>query len=156
MGRTAEEKKRVYLEVFEEAKDKAGMTWRNIDQRFGKSDGWCKHKFDKGFAMMSEKDIMLFALLLNTTEDELTKLPVSPEGRKKQESTAQMDGEVVDAINDLTAVITSGLMTITKRDYVTAKQMNELHDMIRNGFKMLHTDMTRLIEKMDEYWKGGA
>lgn len=36
----------------------------------------------------------------------------------------------------------------------TAKRDNEdLHALIADGFKMIHTDLRNLIETMDKYWK---
>lgn len=147
MGRTALPKKRIYRETVEEIIKKNGIKKTDFCEAMGHTSGWFATTLTKGYYDISVAGLRLWALALGCTEDELTTLPVSPEGQKAASISpngTNLD-DVLSEIQALTAEVAMGFKAAEK-DRPTETKQDELYDLVRSVAKMLHNDMVNLLE----------
>lgn len=147
MGRTALPKKRIYRETVEEIIKKNGISKGEFCEAMGHTSGWFATTLAKGYYDISIAGLRLWALSLGCTEDELTALPVSPEGQKAASISpngTNLD-DVLSEIQALTAEVAMGFKAAEK-DRPTETKQDELYDLVRSVAKMLHNDMVNILE----------
>lgn len=146
MGRTALPRKRIYRETVEEIIKKNGIKKTDFCEAMGHTKGWFAATLTKGYYDISVAGLRLWALALGCTEDELTALPVSPEGQKTASISPNGNNldDVLSEIQALTAEVAMGFKTIEK-DRPTETKQDELYDLVRSVAKMLHTDLMTIL-----------
>ena len=141
----------VYKETCEALRHKRGMALSELSRSIGYDQSWLSNKFSSGYAIFSAPEMKLLCIGLGCTENELTASP-----KQLAETPENKCGMKSAPYIDLDAVASSMANTIAaacKYDGATARQHEELHETIRAGFAMLHSDLRNLIETMDKYWK---
>ena len=147
MGRTALQKKRIYRETVEEIIKKNGISKGEFCEAMGHTSGWFATTLSKGYYDVSIAGLRLWALSLGCTEEELTALPVSPEGQKTASISHNGNNldDVLSEIQALTAEVAMGFKAAEK-DRPTETKQDELYDLVRSVAKMLHNDMINILE----------
>lgn len=130
MGRTAMERKKIYKETVEAVLKKYRMSKGEFCEAMEHTAAWFGTTFAKGWYDITKPNLKLWAITIGCDEDELTAIPVSPQGKaeKKSAEKAQANDDSVAMIANLTATMV-------------------------DGFAMLHQDIQMLIETMHKYWK---
>lgn len=147
MGRTALPKKRIYRETVEEIIKRNGIRKTDFCEAMGHTSGWFTTVLGKGYHDLTTAGLRLWALALGCTEEELTALPVSPEGQKTASISpngTNLD-DVLSEIQALTAEVAMGFKTAEK-DRPTETKQDELYDLVRSVAKMLHNDLVNILE----------
>lgn len=147
MGRTALPRKRVYRETVEEIIKKNGISKGDFCEAMGHTKAWFSTTLTKGYYDISIAGLRLWALALGCTEEELTALPVSPEGQKAASISPNGNNldDVLSEIQALTAEVAMGFKTAEK-DRPTETKQDELYDLVRSVAKMIHNDMVNILE----------
>lgn len=147
MGRTALPRKRIYRETVEGIIKKNGISKGDFCEAMGHTKGWFATTLTKGYYDISIAGLRLWALALGCTEDELTALPVSPEGQKTASISPNGNNldDVLSEIQALTAEVAMGFKAAEK-DRPTETKQDELYDLVRSMAKMLHNDMVNILE----------
>ena len=147
MGRTASPRKRIYRETVEEIIKKNGIKKTDFCEAMGHTSGWFATTLTKGYYDISVAGLRLWALALGCTEDELTALPVSPEGQKTASisPTGNNLDDVLVELQNITAEMGMGMKALQK-DRPTETKQDELYDLVRSVAKMLHNDMVNILE----------
>ncbi len=130
MGRTVQERKRIYRETVDQVLKKYRLSKGEFCQQMDHSSGWYGTTFTKGYYDITKPQLRLWAMTIGCAEDELTAIPVNPQGKQTQK---EAEAKTTDA--DTTAMIAN--LTATMVD----------------GFAMLHQDIQMLIETMHKYWR---
>lgn len=129
MGRTAMERKRIYKETVEAVLKKYRMSKGEFREAMEHTASWFGTTFAKGWYDITKPNLKLWAITIGCSEDELTAIPVSPQGKAEKKASEDADSDTT------TAMIAS--LTATMID----------------GFAMLHQDVQMLIETMHKYWR---
>lgn len=147
MGRTTLPKKRIYRETVEGIIKKNGISKGDFCEAMGHTSGWFATTLTKGYYDISIAGLRLWALALGCTEEELTALPVSPEGQKAASISPNGNNldDVLSEIQALTAEVATGFKTAEK-DRPTETKQDELYDLVRSVAKMLHNDLVNILE----------
>ena len=132
-----------------------GMQWTKLSEAMGKDGSWLSKKFSYyGYSGFSEIEMIALTSLIGCTKDELTALPVSPEGkakeRREKEAEAKQQTEytiddVVSEVQNLAAEMAAGFIEMRK-DKASAQKQDDLYELIRNTAKMIHTDIMTLVQ----------
>ena len=149
MGRTASPRKRIYRETVEEIIKKNGISKGDFCEAMGHTNGWFATTLTKGYYDISIAGLRLWALALGCTEDELTALPVSPEGQKTASISpngTNLDDVLVE-LQNITAEMGMGMKALQK-DRPTETKQDGLYDLVRSVAKMLHNDMVNILEAL--------
>ena len=129
MGRTVQERKRIYRETVEAVLTKYRLSKGRFCQEMDHTASWFGTTFAKGYYDIKKPNLKLWAITIGCTEEELTAIPVSTQGKEeKQTKTESVNGDTIAMLAEMTATMLE-------------------------GFRMLHTDIRNLIETMDRYWK---
>lgn len=155
MGRNKSGEIKVYRETMDAVLKAHGMMWTKLSEAMGKDTSWLSKKFSYyGYAGFSEIEMIALTSLIGCTKDELTALPVSPEGkakeRREKEAEAKQQTEytiddVVSEVQNLAAEMAAGFIEMRK-DKVSAQKQDDLYELIRNTAKMIHTDIMTLVQ----------
>lgn len=155
MGRKKTGEIKVYRETMDEVLKTHGMMWTKLSEAMGKDTSWLSKKFSYyGYAGFSEIEMIALTSLIGCTKDELTALPVSPEGkakeRREKEAEAKQQTEytiddVVSEVQNLAAEMAAGFIEMRK-DKASAQKQDDLYELIRNTAKMIHTDIMTLVQ----------
>lgn len=147
MGRTALPRKRIYRETVEEIIKKNGISKGDFCEAMGHSKSWFATTLTKGYYDISVAGLRLWALALGCTEDELTALPVSPEGQKAASISPNGNNldDVLVELQNITAEMGMGMKALQK-DRPTETKQDELYDLVRSVAKMLHNDLVNILE----------
>ena len=155
MGRKKTGEIKVYRETIDEVLRMRGMQWTKLSEAMGKDGSWLSKKFSYyGYAGFSEIEMIALTSLIGCTKDELTALPVSPEGkakeRREKEAEAKQQTEytiddVVSEAQNLAAEMAAGFIEMRK-DKASAQKQDDLYELIRNTAKMIHTDIMTLVQ----------
>ena len=155
MGRKKTGEIKVYRETMDEVLRMRGMQWTKLSEAMGKDGSWLSKKFSYyGYAGFSEIEMIALTSLIGCTKDELTALPVSPEGkakeRREKEAEAKQQTEytiddVVSEVQNLAAEMAAGFIEMRK-DKSSAQKQDDLYELIRNTAKMIHTDIMTLVQ----------
>lgn len=155
MGRNKTGKIKVYRETMDEVLRMRGMQWTKLSEAMGKDGSWLSKKFSYyGYAGFSEIEMIALTSLIGCTKDELTALPVSPEGkakeRREKEAEAKQQTEytiddVVSEVQNLAAEMAAGFIEMRK-DKASAQKQDDLYELIRNSVKMIHADIMTLVQ----------
>lgn len=147
MGRTALPRKRIYRETVEEIIKKNGIKKTDFCEAMGHTSGWFATTLTKGYYDISVAGLRLWALALGCTEEELTALPVSPEGQKAASISPNGNNldDVLVELQNILAEMGMGMKTLQK-DRPTETKQDELYDLVRSVAKMLHNDMVNILE----------
>ena len=130
MGRPILERKKIYKETVEAVLKKHDYTKGQFCRDMDHTSAWFGTTFVKGYYDITKPQLRLWAMTIGCTEDELTAIPVNPQGKQMQKEA-----------EDKTA------------DAVTTAMIADLTSTMIEGFRMLHHDIKTLIETMDKYWK---
>lgn len=155
MGRKKTGEIKVYQETMDEVLRMRGMQWTKLSEAMGKDTSWLSKKFSYyGYAGFSEIEMIALTSLIGCTKDELTALPVSPEGkakeRREKEAEAKQQTEytiddVVTEVQNLAAEMAAGFIEVRK-DKASAQKQDDLYELIRNSVKMIHADIMTLVQ----------
>lgn len=155
MGRKKTGEIKVYRETMDAVLKTHGMMWTKLSEAMGKDTSWLSKKFSYyGYAGFSEIEMIALTSLIGCTKDELTALPVSPEGkakeRREKEAEAKQQTEytiddVVSEVQNLAAEMAAGFIEMRK-DKASAQKQDDLYELIRNTAKMIHTDIMTLVQ----------
>lgn len=155
MGRKKTGEIKVYRETMDEVLKTHGMMWTKLSEAMGKDTSWLSKKFSYyGYAGFSEIEMIALTSLIGCTKDELTALPVSPEGKAKErrekeaEAKQQTEYTIDDAVTEvqnLAAEMAAGFIEMRK-DKASAQKQDDLYELIRNTAKMIHTDIMTLVQ----------
>lgn len=155
MGRNKSREVKVYRETMDEILQMRGMQWTKLSEAMGKSDSWLSKKFSYyGYAGFSEIEMIALTSLIGCTKDELTALPVSPEGKAKERREREAEAskpteytidDVVSEVQNFAAEMASGFIEMRK-DKASAQKQDDLYELIRNTAKMIHTDIMTLVQ----------
>ena len=155
MGRKKTGEIKVYRETMDEVLRMRGMQWTKLSEAMGKDGSWLSKKFSYyGYAGFSEIEMIALTSLIGCTKDELTALPVSPEGkakeRREKEAEAKQQTEytiddVVSEVQNLAAEMAAGFIEMRK-DKASAQKQDDLYELIRNSVKMIHADIMTLVQ----------
>lgn len=155
MGRNKSGEIKVYRETMDAVLKAHGMMWTKLSEAMGKDTSWLSKKFSYyGYAGFSEIEMIALTSLIGCTKDELTALPVSPEGkakeRREKEAEAKQQTEytiddVVSEVQNLAAEMAAGFIEMRK-DKSSAQKQDDLYELIRNTAKMIHTDIMTLVQ----------
>lgn len=155
MGRKKTGEIKVYRETMDEILRRHGKYWTKLSTAMGKDGSWLTQRFAKyGYAGFGEIEMIAFTSLIGCTKDELTALPVSPEGkakeRREKEAEAKQQTEytiddVVSEVQNLAAEMAAGFIEVRK-DKSSAQKQDDLYELIRNTAKMIHTDIMTLVQ----------
>lgn len=155
MGRKKTGEIKVYRETMDEVLKTHGMMWTKLSEAMGKDTSWLSKKFSYyGYAGFNEIEMIALTSLIGCTKDELTALPVSPEGkakeRREREAEAKQQTEytiddVVSEVQNLAAEMAAGFIEVRK-DKASAQKQDDLYELIRNTAKMIHTDIMTLVQ----------
>lgn len=155
MGRNKTGEIKVYRETMDDVLRMRGMQWTKLSEAMGKTGSWLSKKFSYyGYAGFSEIEMIALTSLIGCTKDELTELPVSPEGkakeRREKEAEAKRQTEytiddVVSEVQNLAAEMAAGFIEMRK-DKASAQKQDDLYELIRNTAKMIHTDIMTLVQ----------
>lgn len=132
-----------------------GMQWTKLSEAMGKDTSWLSKKFSYyGYAGFNEIEMIALTSLIGCTKDELTALPVSPEGKAKErrekeaEAKQQTEYTIDDAVSEvqnLAAEMAAGFIEMRK-DKASAQKQDDLYELIRNSVKMIHADIMTLVQ----------
>lgn len=130
MARSATARQRIYRETVDQVLSKYRLSKSEFCKQMDHSQSWYATTFGKGFYDITKASLRLWSVVIGCTEDELTAIPVNPQGKQNQkESEAKTaDADTVAMIANLTATMV-------------------------DGFAMLHQDIQMLIETMHKYWR---
>ena len=129
MARTAIPKVKIYKETMEDLLHEKRLSKKDFCDAMGHTASWYPMLFQRGYAEINKANLKLWAFALGCVEDDLTKIPVSPQGKRKQEEAkAAADNEVLAMLANTQATMI-------------------------DGFAMIHQDIQMLIETMHKYWK---
>lgn len=155
MGRNKTGEIKVYRETMDAVLKTHGMMWTKLSEAMGKDTSWLSKKFSYyGYAGFSEIEMIALTSLIGCTKDELTALPVSPEGkakeRREKEAEAKQQTEytiddVVTEVQNLAAEMAAGFIEMRK-DKASAQKQDDLYELIRNSVKMIHADIMTLVQ----------
>lgn len=155
MGRKKTGEIKVYRETMDAVLKAHGMMWTKLSEAMGKDTSWLSKKFSYyGYAGFSEIEMIALTSLIGCTKDELTALPVSPEGKAKErrekeaEAKQQTEYTIDDAVTEvqnLAAEMAAGFIEMRK-DKASAQKQDDLYELIRNTAKMIHTDIMTLVQ----------
>ena len=155
MGRKKTGEIKVYRETMDAVLKTHGMMWTKLSEAMGKDTSWLSKKFSYyGYAGFSEIEMIALTSLIGCTKDELTALPVSPEGkakeRREKEAEAKQQTEytiddVVTEVQNLAAEMAAGFIEVRK-DKSSAQKQDDLYELIRNSMKMIHADIMTLVQ----------
>lgn len=155
MGRKKTGEIKVYRETMDAVLKTHGMMWTKLSEAMGKDTSWLSKKFSYyGYAGFSEIEMIALTSLIGCTKDELTALPVSPEGkakeRREKEAEAKQQTEytiddVVAEVQNLAAEMAAGFIEMRK-DKSSAQKQDDLYELIRNTAKMIHADIMTLVQ----------
>ena len=155
MGRKKTGEIKVYRETMDEVLKTHGMMWTKLSEAMGKDTSWLSKKFSYyGYAGFSEIEMIALTSLIGCTKDELTALPVSPEGKAKErrekeaEAKQQTEYTIDDAVTEvqnLAAEMAAGFIEMRK-DKASSQKQDDLYELIRNTAKMIHTDIMTLVQ----------
>lgn len=155
MGRKKTGEIKVYRETMDAVLKTHGMMWTKLSEAMGKDTSWLSKKFSYyGYAGFSEIEMIALTSLIGCTKDELTALPVSPEGkakeRREREAEAKQQTEytiddVVTEVQNLAAEMAAGFIEMRK-DKASAQKQDDLYELIRNSVKMIHADIMTLVQ----------
>lgn len=155
MGRNKTGEIKVYRETMDEVLRMRGMLWTKLSEAMGKDGSWLSKKFSYyGYAGFNEIEMIALTSLIGCTKDELTALPVSPEGeakeRREKEAEAKQQTEytiddVVSEVQNLAAEMAAGFIEVRK-DKSSAQKQDDLYELIRNSVKMIHVDIMTLVQ----------
>lgn len=155
MGRKKTGEIKVYRETMDAVLKTHGMMWTKLSEAMGKDTSWLSKKFSYyGYAGFSEIEMIALTSLIGCTKDELTALPVSPEGkakeRREKEAEAKQQTEytiddVVSEVQNLAAEMAAGFIEVRK-DKSSAQKQDDLYELIRNSVKMIHADIMTLVQ----------
>lgn len=134
MGRVTQERKRIYKETVEEVLKKYRLSKGKFCEDMGHSGSWFGTTLARGYYDIAKPNLRMWAMVIGCTEDELTAIPVSPQGKAKEKQEKQ-DSAQAAADNETLSMLANLMATMLE------------------GFSMLHTDIRNLIETMDKYWK---
>jgi hypothetical protein len=130
MARTTTARQRIYRETVDQVLSKYRLSKSEFCKQMDHSQSWYATTFGKGFYDIAKASLRLWAVVIGCTEDELTAIPVNPQGKQTQKGA-----EAKTADSDTVAMIAN--LTATMVD----------------GFAMLHQDVQMLIETMHKYWR---
>jgi hypothetical protein len=130
MARTTTARQRIYRETVDQVLSKYRLSKSEFCKQMDHSQSWYATTFGKGFYDITKASLRLWSVVIGCTEDELTAIPVNPQGKQKQK---EAEAKTADA--DTVAMIAN--LTATMVD----------------GFAMLHQDIQMLIETMHKYWR---
>lgn len=155
MGRSKSGDMKIYRETMDEVLRMRGMQWTRLSEAMGKDGSWLSKKFSYyGYAGFNEIEMIALTSLIGCTKDELTALPVSPEGRaeerRKKEAEAKQQTEytiddAVTEVQNLAAEMAAGFIEMRK-DKASAQKQDDLYELIRNSVKMIHADIMTLVQ----------
>ena len=155
MGRKKTGEIKVYRETMDAVLKAQGLMWTKLSEAMGKDTSWLSKKFSYyGYAGFSEMEMIALTSLIGCTKDELTALPVSPEGKAKErrekeaETKQQTEYTIDDAVSEvqnLAAEMAAGFIEMRK-DKASAQKQDDLYELIRNTAKMIHTDIMTLVQ----------
>lgn len=155
MGRKKTGEIKVYRETMDEVLRMRGMQWTKLSEAMGKDGSWLSKKFSYyGYAGFNEIEMIALTSLIGCTKDELTALPVSPEGkakeRREKEAEAKQPTEytiddAVTEVQNLAAEMAAGFIEVRK-DKSSAQKQDDLYELIRNSVKMIHADIMTLVQ----------
>lgn len=155
MGRKKTGEIKVYRETMDEVLRMRGMQWTKLSEAMGKDTSWLSKKFSYyGYAGFNEIEMIALTSLIGCTKDELTALPVSPEGKAKErrekeaEAKQQTEYTIDDAVSEvqnLAAEMAAGFIEMRK-DKASAQKQDDLYELIRNSVKMIHADIMTLVQ----------
>lgn len=155
MGRKKTGEIKVYRETMDAVLKTHGMMWTKLSEAMGKDTSWLSKKFSYyGYAGFNEIEMIALTSLIGCTKDELTALPVSPEGkakeRREKEAEAKQQTEytiddVVSEVQNLAAEMAAGFIEMRK-DKASAQKQDDLYELIRDTAKMIHTDIMTLVQ----------
>lgn len=155
MGRKKTGEIKVYRETMDAVLKTHGMMWTKLSEAMGKDTSWLSKKFSYyGYAGFSEIEMIALTSLIGCTKDELTALPVSPEGKAKErrekeaEAKQQTEYTIDDAVTEvqnLAAEMAAGFIEVRK-DKSSAQKQDDLYELIRNSVKMIHADIMTLVQ----------
>lgn len=155
MGRKKTGEIKVYRETMDEVLRMRGMQWTKLSEAMGKDGSWLSKKFSYyGYAGFSEIEMIALTSLIGCTKDELTALPVSPEGKAKERREREAEAsrpteytidDAVTEVQNLAAEMAAGFIEVRK-DKSSAQKQDDLYELIRNTAKMIHTDIMTLVQ----------
>lgn len=155
MGRKKTGEIKVYRETMDAVLKTHGMMWTKLSEAMGKDTSWLSKKFSYyGYAGFSEIEMIALTSLIGCTKDELTALPVSPEGKAKERKaeaeanakpTEYTIDDVVSEVQNLAAEMAAGFIEMRK-DKASAQKQDDLYELIRNSVKMIHADIMTLVQ----------
>lgn len=155
MGRNKSGEVKVYRETMDEVLRMRGMQWTKLSEAMGKDGSWLSKKFSYyGYAGFSEIEMIALTSLIGCTKDELTALPVSPEGKAKERREREAEAsnpteytidDVVTEVQSLAAEMAAGFIEVRK-DKSSAQKQDDLYELIRNTAKMIHADIMTLVQ----------
>lgn len=156
MGRNKTGEIKVYRETMDAVLKTHGMMWTKLSEAMGKDTSWLSKKFSYyGYAGFSEIEMIALTSLIGCTKDELTALPVSPEGKAKERREKEAEAnakpteytidDVVSEVQNLAAEMAAGFIEMRK-DKSSAQKQDDLYELIRNTAKMIHTDIMTLVQ----------
>lgn len=155
MGRKKTGEIKVYRETMDEVLRMRGMQWTKLSEAMGKDGSWLSKKFSYyGYAGFSEIEMIALTSLIGCTKDELTALPVSPEGKAKERREKEAEAsrpteytidDAVTEVQNLAAEMAAGFIEVRK-DKSSAQKQDDLYELIRNSVKMIHADIMTLVQ----------
>ena len=155
MGRKKTGEIKVYRETMDAVLKAHGLMWTKLSEAMGKDTSWLSKKFSYyGYAGFSEIEMIALTSLIGCTKDELTALPVSPEGKAKERREKEAEAkqqieytidDVVSEVQNLAAEMAAGFIEVRK-DKASAQKQDDLYELIRNTAKMIHTDIMTLVQ----------
>lgn len=143
MGRTAMERKKIYKETVEAVLRKYRMSKGEFCEAMEHTAQWFGTTFAKGWYDITKPNLKLWAITIGCSEDELTAIPVSPQGKAENQTKADAAADSEEILTELQAIsanVAAGFLGIGQH-LVTDTKIDELHEMIRSGLKLLHTDL---------------
>lgn len=153
MGRKVTGEIKIYRETMNDVLKAYGWQVTKLSETMGKDPSWLNQRFyPRGYAGFSEMEMIALTSLIGCKREDLTALPISPEGKAK-ERKAESDkrpteytiDDAVSEVQNLAAEMAAGFIEIRK-DRPTATKQDALYDLIRNSVKMIHTDIMTLVQ----------
>ena len=136
---------RIWKETLYQIIESKKKTVGEVGESLGKTRSYLPKRLMQGYDEFKTIEALALCSILGCTKEELGAIPAKGENRKDE------DGDVLTELQMLSANIASGLMMLRK-DMPTNDKIDGLHEMIRDGFKMLHTDIRALIASMEKCW----
>ena len=111
MARSTLERKKIYKETVEAVLKKYDYTKGQFCRDMDHTSAWFSTTFTKGYYDITKPQLRLWAMTIGCTEDELTAIPVNPQGKQKQQEAEAKtaDADTVAMIANLTATMVDGL-----------------------------------------------